>query len=100
MEIMAKSKKKVVTIKAKKISKDPRIEEIYEQEVTFECPVRGKVTQKVKIKRYRATASNEGVKHVLKSSDSIDSLEEHDDGLSIYSDGEDLGIKKEDEDAE
>jgi len=90
---MARPKKVVAkAVPAKKPVKDPRIEEIYEEEVTFVCPTRGKITQKVKIKRFRATASNEHVKHILQSSDSIDRLEEQDDGLSIYSDGEDLGI--------
>lgn len=89
---MARPKKNVAAKPAtKKPTKDPRIEEIYEQEVTFTCPVRGLVKQKVKIKRYRETASSDH-KHVLQSSDSIDRLEEQDDGLSIYSDGEELGI--------
>ena len=94
---MARPKKKIThkTVAKKKPIKDPRIEEIYEQEVTFNCPVRGKITQKVKIKRFRATASNEYSKHILQSNDSIDRLEEKDDGLSIYSDGEELGLTDE-----
>lgn len=88
---MARPKK--TSISTKKVAKDPRIEEVYEQEVTFTCPVRGKVTQKVKIKRYKAL-SEQASKHILQSSDSIDRLEEQDDGLSIYSDGEDLGLSE------
>jgi len=76
----------------KHVNKDPRLEEVYEQEVTFMCPKRGLVTQKVKIHKFKPAASNENGKHILLSSDSIDRLEEKDDGLSIYSDGEELGI--------
>lgn len=85
--------------KIKKERKDPRIESVYEQEVTFTCPVRGKVTQKVKIKRFK-TLNEHGNKHVLQTTDSIDKLEEKDDGLSIYSDGEELGINDPSKDSE
>lgn len=90
---MARPKKTVAKVKPK-VKKDPRIEEVYEQEVTFTCPVRGKVTQLVKIKRFKPLSEQEQ-RHVLNTTDSIDRLEEQDDGLSIYSDGEDLGIKDE-----
>ncbi len=73
--------------------KDPRIQEVYEQEVTFTCPVRGLVTQMVKVKRFKSFGEQVS-KHVLQSSDAIDRLEEKDDGLSIYSDGEELGLEK------
>lgn len=86
---MAKQKAKAA--KPQKPKKDNRIEEVYEQEVTFTCPKRGKVTQVVKIKRCKPAVLNDG-KYILQSSDSIDRLEEQDDGLSIYSDGEELGI--------
>ena len=36
----------------KKPRKDPRIESMYEETVTYNCPKRGLVTQKVKVKRY------------------------------------------------
>lgn len=86
-----KPKKKVIVKPVAKPRKDPRIEEIYEEEVTFTCPVRGKVTQKVKVKRYKPLGEQNG-KHVVISSDSIDELEKNDDGLSIYSDGESLEL--------
>lgn len=89
MEIVAKQKVKATKTKAPK--KDSRIEDIYEQEVTFTCPKRGKITQIVKIKRCKPAVINDG-KYVLQSNNSIDRLEEQDDGLSIYSDGEELGI--------
>lgn len=71
--------------------KDPRIEVTYYEDVTFTCPVRGQVTQKVKIKRFKQLGDMTG-KHVIVSSDSIDELEKNDDGLSIYNDGEPLDI--------
>lgn len=77
----------------KKPRKDPRIEDVYEEEVTFNCPVRGQVTQKVKIKRYKPF-TEQNAKHLVASIDELTSkLEEQDDGLSIYSDGEELGLK-------
>lgn len=89
---MPRPKKNAAAPVKKKPAKDPRIEEVYEQEVTFTCPVRGLVKQKVKVKRFKAAVLNPDGKHVLQSSNSIDRLEEQDDGLSIYSDGEELGI--------
>lgn len=72
-----------------KPKKDPRVQKVYEEEITFTCPVRGKVTQKVKIKRYKPLGETD--KHVVQTSDKIDLLEEKDDGLAIYRDGEDPG---------
>ncbi len=89
-----KKSKSKVQAKPKPIKerKDPRIEEIYEEEVTFTCPVRGLVTQKVKIKRFKPLIEQES-KHLMTSmSELVDKLEEQDDGLSIYNDGEELGL--------
>lgn len=102
---MAKPKKKTTAVKPKakakptkvekpedkKPRKDPRIEEIYEDTVSFMCPVRGLITQKVKIKRFKSFG--EQAKHVLTGSEVVDKIEEQDDGLSIYSDGEELGVE-------
>lgn len=102
---MAKSKTKTAPVKPnkskpakaekvteqKKPRKDPRIEEIYEETVSFTCPVRGLVTQKVKIKRFKSFG--EQAKHVLTGNEVVDKLEEQDDGLSIYNEGEDLGLE-------
>lgn len=85
------AKKVVKVVKPKAPKKDNRIEEVYEQEVTFTCPKRGKVTQLVKIKRVKPAILSDG-KYILQSSDSIDRLEEQDDGLSNFGDGEELGI--------
>lgn len=81
---------KLKSSKEKKLRKDPRLEEVYEQEVEFTCPIRGKVKQRVKIKKYKTNAQD--VKHQIQTSESIDLLEERDNGLSIYNDGEELGI--------
>jgi hypothetical protein len=97
VEIMAKpkykkSKKEAPKAKPAKPKRDPRIEEIYEEEVTFTCPVRGLVKQKVKVKRFKPLAEQEQKHLVACIGELVDQLEEQDDGLSIYSDGEELGV--------
>src|SRR5271166_2717440 len=98
MAMMAKikyknSKNKSGPVKKAKERKDPRIQEVYEELVTFNCPIRGVVTQKVKIKRYRTQMEQES-KHLLTPlGEIVDKLEEQDNGLSIYNDGEELGVK-------
>ena len=83
--------------KAKVEAKDPRIEEIYEETVWFNCPERGRVSQKVKVKRYKSLIEQTQQKHILDSKDPLDRIESQDDSLSIYNDGEDLGITGEKE---
>lgn len=71
-----------------KQKQDPRIEEVYEQEVTFHCPKRGLVKQKVKIKKYK-TVVEADPKHTIKpENDVIEKLENEDDGLQIYNEDE------------
>jgi len=84
---MAKKKKIKEKAKVAAAKKDPRIEETYDEVITFMCPKRGLVKQKVKVKRYRATASVD-VKNVLAGTELDDILEEKDDGMAIYSDGD------------
>lgn len=89
----SKKIKKILKVKKvveKKPRKDPRIQRIYEEIVEFDCPVRGRVKQKVKIKRFKTL--NEQTKQLMASSDDIDKLEDSDDGLAIYNDGEALGL--------
>ena len=88
-----KLKSKLNPLKKPKERKDPRIERVYEEEVEYICPVRGKVKQKVKIKRYKTLGSIAAMSNVVPVNDSMSELEERDDGLSIYDDGADLGIK-------
>lgn len=61
---------------------DSNIESIYETEIEFDCPVRGKVKQKVKVKRYKQPELD--IKHQMSVSDPAAKLEEKDDGLRIY----------------
>jgi hypothetical protein len=86
------SKSKVKHVVKAKPKRDPRIEEIYEEIVTFTCPVRGLVTQKVKVKRFKPLGEQLEKHLVVSIGELVDQLEEKDDGLSIYSDGEELGI--------
>lgn len=74
--------------KEKKEVKDPRIEEIYEEWVEFDCPTRGRVRQLVKVKRYKSLLQDSI--HVVQSDDKIDKLDQEDDGLGIYSEDEEV----------
>ena len=84
---MAKHKaKKIKTISSKAVKKerlDPRIEEIYEKEVEFICPMRGLVKQKVKIKRFKSLMQTTTV-HTVPTTDTLNELESQDDGLSQF----------------
>ena len=88
-----KKKKKINTLKKKpkvKVeAKDNRIEEVYEEVVYYNCPVRGRVSQKVKIKRYKSLMDQMRPKHILDSKDPLDRIDSQDDGLSIYNDNDD-----------
>ena len=96
---MNKKKQKNKKQKAKTVSstktptqrKDPRIEKVYEKEVEFVCPVRGKVKQIVKIKKYK-TLGESPIREIARSSDPLMDLDKIDDGLSIYA--EDDAVEK------
>lgn len=85
---MAKRKTKILRRggkpKVKPQLKDPNIEETYEETVWFNCPQRGRVSQKVKVKRYKPLMEQMQSKHVLDSKDPLDRIESQDDGLSMY----------------
>jgi hypothetical protein len=89
VEIMSNKKTKKTKSKIKTSTKtsvprkDPRIEKIYEKEVEFTCPVRGKIKQIVKIKKYKTTY-DVVQKETVRSLDSSIDLDKIDDGLSIY----------------
>jgi hypothetical protein len=72
-------------------AKDPRVEEVYEETVYFNCPNRGRVAQKVKIKRYKSLVEQMNPKHILDSKDPLDRIESKDDGLSLFGEGDDPG---------
>jgi hypothetical protein len=84
--------KKPAAPKVVKPRKDPRLEATYEEAVTFTCPKRGLVTQMVKVKRYKPITEQKSKHLVVSINELIESLDEKDDGLSIYSDGEELGL--------
>jgi hypothetical protein len=86
---MAKTKKtastKTITKKPKKEKKDLNVIGVYEETITFMCPVRGLVTQKVKVKRYRSEKDKYKALLQSKEEELILQAEGDDDGLSIYS---------------
>jgi hypothetical protein len=93
---MGRPKKTTAKKKVKKTAKveqpkDPRIEKVYEKEITFMCPVRGLVTQKVKVKRYKPLSQQVAKPIITPSSELEATIEEPGGGLSIYS-GEDIGV--------
>lgn len=60
--------------KKKHVFQDPQIEEIVDVEIEFICPIRGKVKQKVKMKRLKKVAPNEN-RTFMGASSLIDDLE-------------------------
>lgn len=75
-----------------KEKKDPRIEETYTEEVEFMCPVRGLIKQKVKVKRFKPLNQQDPKYRIVTIDELAAKLDTEDDGMSIYSDGEELGI--------
>ena len=61
--VKAPQKKRTPKSPEKKL--DPNIECIYEKEITFMCPVRGLVTQKVLVKKYKSKQVQ--AKEIIKS---------------------------------
>lgn len=87
-KVIKKSKSKAVKKPKKVIFDDPLIEDIYETYIEFVCPKRGKVRQKVQVKKYKKVAS------APKSSTSVRSnqtaLDEDDEITSYGSTEEDI----------
>lgn len=75
-------KKKATKQKKEKI--DPNIESIYETEVTFTCPVRGLVKQKVKVKKYKSQMTQERKVLLDSDNDLISKIDDLDDTLSTF----------------
>jgi hypothetical protein len=59
----------------------PKVNDTYETEVEFMCPVRGKIKQKVKVKKLKP-ASTDFIHLIPSSEDALANIE--DDGLDIY----------------
>jgi hypothetical protein len=69
--------------KKKHVFEDPQIEEIVEVEIEYICPKRGKVKQKVKMKKLKPVKVN--CIQQISTSDEVEKIDE-DQSLSIYSD--------------
>lgn len=66
--------------KKKHVFQDPTIEEIVEVEMEFNCPVRGKIKQMVKVKRLKKIKSEQKV--FVGAQSILDDIESKEDGLS------------------
>jgi len=88
-----KSAPKETKPKERKERKDPRIKETYEEEISFMCPVRGLVKQKVKVKKFKPL-NQQGLRYGIAPpiDELVAKLDTEDDGMAIYSDGEELGL--------
>lgn len=72
----AKNKKPI----KKHVFKDPMVEEVVEVEVEFNCPVRGKIKQKVKMKKLKKVKTEDRV--FVGAQSIIDDLEKEEQELS------------------
>ncbi len=63
----------------------PLFDYTYEDDITYECPVRGKVTQKVLVKRYKSKVQAAREAEVLKNNDDIEDL--LDEGFHVDEEG-------------
>lgn len=73
----------------KLVDKDPMVEEIVTEEIEFNCPIRGKVKQKVKVKRLKKV--NTDSRPIMNATqDAVDALDREDDGLTIYDETEEI----------
>lgn len=70
----------------KHVFKDPQIEDVVEVEVEFVCPKRGKIKQKVKMKKLRSVKID--TIHHVDAKLGLEDLDKEDDGLSMYGDAE------------
>lgn len=64
--------------------KDPNVEDVIETEVEFDCPVRGRVKQKVKIKKLKPVEND--ARAIVGSSDDIDGIDGEETDLPLYDD--------------
>jgi hypothetical protein len=75
-----KTKTKTKKTKAKKEILDPTIKEIVEREIEIDCPVRGKIKKKVKVKILKPVTID--TKQIIETKDYIDKID--DDDSPIY----------------
>ena len=62
---------------------DPNVEEMYETEVEYMCPIHGLQKQKVKVKKLKPVASDV-VKQAVNSEDALDNVDHEEDELPDY----------------
>lgn len=72
--------------KTTKGPKGPAVVETYETEMEFNCPVRGKVKQKVKVRRYQAVEAVPTVPEILPSNSLAEKLDLQYSGLLMDDD--------------
>lgn len=68
----------------KSVPSDKDLMEIVEEEIEFNCPIRGRVKQKVKVKRLKTVKVNQ--LDVVGTSDVAEAIDAMDSGLEIYAD--------------
>lgn len=81
---MVRSKNKKATSKSNKTDSD--LVEIVEKEIEFICPVRGRIKQKVKVKKLKPVKVNQH--EVVGTSDAAEAIDAIDSGLDIYAESE------------
>ena len=73
--------------KISKKAKEPKSSDTYETIVEYNCPVRGKVKQKVKVKKVKPVTGDYR-RPMTSNEDALASIEEDDNGLTLYDDGD------------
>jgi len=81
------ARQKVKKPKFRQPELDKELVEIVEEQIEFNCPVRGRITQKVKVKRLKAVKVQQ--LDVVGTADVAEAIDAIDDGLEIYSNSED-----------
>lgn len=76
-------RRKKIKSKIDKTIQEKGIIEIIEEEISFRCPKRGLVRQKVKVKKFKPFKVDS--LDMIHASDAASEIEELDDGLNIYS---------------
>lgn len=79
---MARLKEKKT--KYSQLDRDRDLVEVVEEDVEFNCPVRGRIKQKVKVKRLKSIKINH--LEMVATSDAAEAIDAIDSGLEIYSD--------------
>lgn len=81
------ARQKVKKTKPRQSISDRDLIDVVEEQIEFNCPVRGRVTQKVKVKRLKTVK----IQHldVVGTSGAVEAIDAIDDGLEIYSNSED-----------